>query len=142
MKLPSQKRINENDFDKEYQDLVKELASVLNTDIENIYLALSKRLSITDNVDCTVKTVTVLVDASGIPTTTTSFQLDRTGGTQVFSKIKGITVITATNNTNSTVYPTSQPFISWTQNEGRVTINHISGIPASNLFSLVLIAWN
>lgn len=142
MKLPSQKRINENDFSQEERELVKKLASILNTDIENVYLALSKRISLKDNIDCTVKTIEITVNSSGTPTSGGSFQLDRTGGTQVFSKVIGIDVKKAVNLDNSNSYPTSHPFISYTQNEGIINIDNISGLQAGARYQLTLVAWN
>jgi hypothetical protein len=65
MKLPSFKRLFENDFDSSERNLVAKLALSLNQGIENLYLALSKRISLRDNIQCTVKDVQVTVDSNG-----------------------------------------------------------------------------
>lgn len=142
MKLPSFKRLYEQDFDKDDRDLVKRLGDTLNTDLENVYLALSNRISLVDNVQCTVKTIQISVNAEGKPQNITGFQLNRQGGTQAVSSVIGCQVIKAINLTNPTVYPTSCPFITFSQNETILTIEHIAGLPQNNLFELVIVAYN
>ena len=142
MKLPSQKRINESDFSADDRQLVKKLAGVLNTDIENVYLALSKRISLKDNIDCTLKVIEVVVNASGTPISGSSFQLDRSGGTQIFNRVIGIDVKRVINLDNSNNYPSSCPFISYTQNEGIINIDNITGLTAGVRYQLTLVAWN
>tara|TARA_R110000803_G_scaffold200258_2_gene264548 strand:+ start:2964 stop:3392 length:429 start_codon:yes stop_codon:yes gene_type:complete len=142
MRLPSYKRLYEVDFSEEDQEMIKILASSLNVDMENIYLALSKRISLVDNIQCTVKTVTVTVDSNGIPLDGASFQIDKEGGTQTVTKIIGIAVYNAVNQTNNSVFPTGAPFISFSQNEQTITINHIAGLPANNSFDLTVVSYN
>jgi len=142
MKLPSFKRLYESDFSEEDQELIKTLASSYNGDMENIYLALSKRISLLDNIQCTVKIISTSVDSNGIPLDSTSFKISKQGGTQVATKIIGCPVFAAVNLTNNQVYPTAAPFISFSQNEDIITINHIAGLPANNVFQITLIAYN
>lgn len=142
MQLPSFKRLYESDFEEEDQELIKLLASSYNVDMENLYLALSKRVSLNDNIQCTIKTVTTAVDSNGIPVDAVSFQVDREGGTQAVTKIIGCQVLAAVNATNATNYPTGTPFISFSQNERIVTIEHIAGLPANDVFDLTVVAFN
>jgi hypothetical protein len=141
MKLPSFKRLFENDFDSSERNLVAKLALSLNQGIENLYLALSKRISLRDNIQCTVKDVQVTVDSNGIPINTTSFRVDDTQINQNIPVI-GCMVINATNSTNPTTYPTATPFISWTQTANAVQINHVSGLQANNTYVLRIVAFN
>jgi len=142
MKLPNFKRLYESDFPEEDQELIQILASSLNVDLENIYLALSKRLSLLDNIQCTVKTITTAVNAGGIPLDATSFKINKEGGTQAVTKIIGCTVYAAKNTTNNQVFPTATPFISFSQNEDTITIDHIAGLPENNIFQLTVVAFN
>lgn len=142
MKLPSFKRLFESDFAEEFRELVKTLAASYNTDMENVYLALSRRISVQDNIQCTVKNITVEVNANGIPKDAVSFQLDRAGGTQAVTKIIGCLVFTAINETNNAVYPTGTPFITFSQNESTILIEHVAGLPADNVFTLKVVAFN
>lgn len=136
MKLPNLRRIYTNDFDSEYRSLVDQLASVLNINLQVVYDALNKKVSLADNIDCIVKDVPVTVNASGVPTTSTIFTLvDKT------RNLQGIQVIKADNLTNSSVYPTGGVFITWTQVQTGVQIQHVTGLPANNTFSLRIVGF-
>lgn len=136
MKLQSFRRLLKTDFEQQYQGLIDKLASVLNIDIESVYNVLNKNVSISDNILCTVKDVTVTVDATGTPTQQTQFSLD----SQV-TKVLGTQVIYAINNTNSTSYPTGGIFISFTPTTTGVLINNITGLVANNSYTLRIIAY-
>lgn len=136
MKLGNFKRIFKTDYATEVQATIEKLALTINNGFESLYNAMAKGISLSDNIACTVKKVTVKVDSSGSPLSTLSFSLDVKG------QIKGISVIRADNLTNSSTYPTSTPFITFTQNDTIVTITNIVGLPANNNFEITLIAWN
>jgi hypothetical protein len=135
MRLPSFKRIIKTDYVEEFQNLVDTLASSLNVGIDNLYLALNKNLSLSDNVKCTIKDVTVTVNSSGIPIASTGFLLDFDG------KCIGVQVLKYDNLTNSTTYPTTGVSIAWTQQNKSIVINHIAGLPANNQFLLKVVAY-
>lgn len=137
MRLPSSKRITKTDYDKKYQDLIDTLSYTINYQLESLFEALNNGSSLTDNLKCTSKSVTLQVDATGRPLSTTSFSLDVPG------RIAGIECIRATNSTNSGVYPTSAPFVSFNQpNNNIITITNVTGLQAGNTYVLRLIAWN
>lgn len=89
-----------------------------------------------DNIACVVKDVTVSVDASGFPLVPTGIAL----GSLIQTAI-GASVILALNQTNSNVYATAQPFITFTQNGNTFEIDHIAGLPANNSFLLRVVVW-
>lgn len=126
------------DYPQEDQALVSKLGLTLNQSLESIYNMSANNVTLGDNVNCTVKTITAIVDSTGKPTGsgTSSFLINTT------QQISGITVIKVVNSTSTTVYPTGQPFISYSQNSSTITINNIAGLPANNTFQLTLIAWN
>jgi hypothetical protein len=136
IKLPNLRRIFTQDFPKEYAQLVNALAGVLNINQQVVYDALNKRISLADNIDCIVKDFNVTVNASGIPNSTTIFTLDDKS-----RNLQGIEVINATNLTNSSVYPTGAPFVTWQQVQSGIQIQHVTGLPAGNTFSLKVIGW-
>jgi hypothetical protein len=140
MILPSQRRINLEDFTADEQDLVSKLASTININTENVYTALNNDLNFSDNFDVTVQSLPVIVNSSGIPTTPTSFSLGTTNN--VVPKASGMLVTNAINTTNSNIYPTGAPFISFTQSQDSVTVNHITGLPAGNSFTLTIIVFH
>jgi len=136
MRLPSFKRFFSQDFDKQYKNLIDKLSLTLNYGIEVLYDALNNNVTLRDNIKCTVKDVTLSVDAGGFPKISTIFTLDQTN-----SKVEGCEVINALNQTNSSIYPTSGVMINWTQNVNAVTINHVTGLQANDTYLLRIIAW-
>ena len=142
MRLPSFKRLYEQDFKEEDKALVRKLGDTLNTDLENVYLALSGRISLNDNIQCTIKVLQITVNSLGKPENITGYQLNRQGGTQAVSRVIGCQIIKAVNLTNPTVYPNGTPFMTFTQNEDFITIEHIAGLPQNNLFELTIVAYN
>lgn len=136
MKLPSFKRLNKSDFKKEEEALIETLASSLNIGIESIYTLSNNNITFKDQFAGTQVDVPVSVNSQGIPLDTTTFQLKTT------AKIQGCRVIKEENLTNSTVYPTSAPFITYQQNGNIITILHITGLSANDTHLLRIQAEN
>lgn len=135
-KLSSYRRIITNDFEQEDRKLVETLASPINDSFNELYFASNGRLSISENLFCTVKLIDVTVNANGVPLATTSFSTDKP------SPVLGIQVISAMNQTNSAIYPTAAPFVSFTAISNGILINHVSGLQANNRYTLRIIAWH
>ena len=135
MKLPNWKRLYENDFEAQFKKLVSQLAASINIGMENLYGALNNNISLKDNISCTVKTLSLEVNAVGTPTSTTTFQLDKSG------TVLGITVLKATNLTDSSIYPSSGIFVSWTQTQTGILINNITGLQSNQNYQLTLVAY-
>lgn len=136
MKVQPYKRIVTEDYDSKDQDMIGKLAYSINQPMQDIITALTNNLSIEDNFNQIKKDITTQVDASGIPTTTLQFKTGLSGS------CAGITVIKVTNTTNPRTYPTSQPFLSFTENSGVVTVNNITGLPSGNSFQIRLILYS
>jgi len=134
-KLATYKRIITSDFDQKDKKLVEQIAFSINDGFNALYGAVDGKLALTSNIFCTVKDVEVIVNASGIPTNSASFMLDKTG------QVLGTQVLYAANQVNSAVYPTAQPFISYTQNGTSVIINHISGLQANQRYIVRIVAY-
>jgi hypothetical protein len=137
MKLSSFKRIITQDFPKESQKLMEQLGSTLNDSFNQVFSALNKRITFSENIACTVKDVLVIVDSNGNPTQIASFALDVPN-----LPVLGVTVIKVENLTNSTIYPTSAPFISFQIVNNTVRINNITGLLPNNTYRLKVIAIN
>lgn len=135
MRLPNFKRLFTNDFEEQFKSLINQLSVSINIGFENLYQALNNNISLKDNVACTVKTLTVNLVSGGTPKTPTSFQLDKAG------TVLGLTVLRAVNLTNSSVYPTSGVFISWTQTNNGVLINNITGLQTNQNYQLTIVAY-
>jgi hypothetical protein len=137
MLLPGFRRLYKTDFQKEYQDFADALAGTVNINFELLYEALKKKVTLADNLASTVKDVDVTVDASGTPISTVAVTPDTA------LPIIGCSVINATNLVNSSVYPTSQPFVTWSINsQGKFQLNNISGLQANQKYRLKLVIWN
>lgn len=135
MRLPSFKRIWATDFPKEFQKSADILGSLLNYGIEILYTTLSNNITLQDNIKCTVKDIIVTVDVNGTPVQTTQLRLNQTG------KLEGLTVLNAVNSTDNTIFPSSCPFLSWSQNDTVVTITNIKGLQANNIYTLHVVGF-
>lgn len=136
MKLPNLRRLFTQDFPAEYQSLINTLSGVLNINQQLVYDALNKKISLSDNIDCIFKDFNVTVNASGIPVSSTIFTLD-----DKTRNLQGIEVVRASNLTNSSIYPTGAPFLTWQQVQTGIQIQHVTGLPAGNTFNLKIIGW-
>jgi len=136
MKLPGFKRLNKQDYAQEFKDLVDRLSVSLNIGLEVLYTLGNNNISLTDNIFCTIKDITIIVDSAGIPLNPTSIGL--TNNVQI---AKGTHIMFAENQTNSTIYPTGAPFITFIQNGTSIIIKHITGLPANNQFLLRVVVW-
>lgn len=122
------------DFASKDQPLVGKIAFVLNPGLEILTQALNKNITFQDNVYCQVKDVTVTVDANGIPTSTTQIKSTLNNNSQ------GLMCVLAINSTNPSVYPTGYPFISFTETNKLITIQHITGLQPNNSYQLRIIS--
>ena len=138
MKLPWFKRLYEKDFDEEYQQLVSDLAVTINTSFENIYLALSNRLSFSDNFASTIVELIIEVDERGKIKTGNSFKIEQLGD-KVSPKVMGLQVVNAVNLSNNGLYPDSTPFLTYKQSENTITIEHATGLPKDTKFRLTIL---
>lgn len=136
MKLQNYKRIISTDFEEDEQKLVEKLGRNLNDGIDNLYFALNNKLTFEDNFFATVKDVEVTVDSNGVPVVRTAVLLSNT------NPVKGTLVISTVNKTNATSYPTSAPFISFSQNGATLFIDNITGLKPNERFVVRFIAFN
>jgi hypothetical protein len=136
-KLQGFRRLYKQDFDQQYGDLIDGLSPALNTGVEVLYQALNKNLDLANNIRCTVRDVSVIVNASGVPKSITSIALDVKN-----APVIGCQVISAQNVTNSSTFPTGQPFISFSQKSDVLIINNVTGLQADNQYTLKIICWN
>lgn len=132
-RLPGYRRINEQDYDPEDQELVRQLSTTLNYGVEVLYDLLNGKLTFSDNLDSLIKDFNVEVDSNGIPLTRVVLKKKNT------NKIEGLAVIRVDNLTNPSVFPTSGVTLSFTETTDSIIINHITGLPISNIFSIKIV---
>lgn len=133
-KLPSFRKIYEQDYDPQYQELIRQLSVSLNYGIEVLYQLLNGKLTVKDNLASTVKELNVQVDSTGKPLTSSTIKKSST------DRIEGLIVVRAENLTNSSTYPTSGIFISYTETNENIVINNIKGLTANDLWKINVIA--
>lgn len=131
-KLPSFRRLYEQDYPKEFQDLVQQLAVSVNYGFEPIYELLNGKLTFSDNTASLIKDLSVEVDSTGKPKSKTVIKKNGT------DRFLGFMVIKTANLTNSSVYPTAGVMISYTETTDSIIIDNVAGLPADNLFNLTL----
>jgi hypothetical protein len=136
MKMSNFKRIISTDYEEKDQKLIEKLGRNLNDGIDSIYFALNKKLTFDDNFLATIKEVEVTVNSSGNPINRTSLLLDTT------NIVKGTLIISAVNKTNAAVFPTSTPFVSFTQSGNTLYIDNITGLQANNRYVIRIICFN
>ena len=134
-KLATYKRLTTTDFEEDQQAFVEQLSFPINDGFSQLYFAMNGRVDLRNNLFCTVKDVEITVKDNGIPVNSTSFSLDRDG------KMLGCQVLYAANQANTAIYPTAQPFVSFTQNGKTVTINHISGLQSGDRYIVRIVAY-
>lgn len=135
-KLKSYKRIITSDYPDEDQETIEQLGRTLNDAFNEVYFTLNGRVDLTNNLFCSVRLVDVIVDANGNPTSRTTFSLNST------QPVIGCTVIQAINQTNSAIYPTGAPFVSFTQLDQALLINNITGLQPNMRYTLRIVAFN
>jgi hypothetical protein len=128
------KKLNKEDFKSDIQDTIGKIAFILNPAFQSLQSILNNGLVLNDNFAGMIKTIAVSVDNKGTPTSPLVFKNTSP------SKINHIIVTRATNQTNSSVFPISSPFISFTESSGTIIINNIAGLPTNNVFNLTLVA--
>jgi hypothetical protein len=135
MRLPNFRRIIKQDFQKEFQELIERLSVSINNGFDVMFEALNNKISLQNNIMCTVIDLEIEPTAAGIPKNTTQFTLTYDGRTSI------VLVGKLENLTTSSSYPTSAPFVSWTQTDKILQVNHITGLTANNKYSVRIVAF-
>ncbi len=137
MLLQSFKRIIKSDFADDEQDMIEKLSYSINQGFDNVLNTLNNNVSLANNVACTLRDFQVAVDSTGTPKKAVVMKL-------LNSQVKAIgsTVITSNNITNARRVPTSQPFITFSQNNDTIIISNISGLQVDDNYVLKVIIWH
>lgn len=131
MKLANFKKLFKNDFNSDDQPLVEQLSEIINYNFRLLYEALNQNLTFSENFSGIIKEVNVTVDANGLPITPIRIKSDL-----VPSRPSGAIVTDHNNLTNPDTYPTGAIMISFNETGGVISINHITGLQANNVYKL------
>ena len=124
------KRINTDDFPEESRETVDMIAEYYNYFAEQVTEAINGQLD-EENFSSELIEIEVTVDESGVPDGDNRFSA--TGG------MRGSVILRALNQTSSTTYPTGAPFMTFEEiSSGLYQINHVTGLPASNKFRILV----
>lgn len=130
-RLNNVQRILPKEFPEEDRQTVEMLAGILNYFMTQTTDIINGRLDY-ENINKEIVTFDVTVDANGNPIQTLNFTAT--------SGVVGGTVINAQNLTNTAVFPTSQPFVSFNalQQNKLYRVNNITGLQANNKYRITL----
>ena len=133
-RIPDIKRLRKEDFDKEDQAIIEKIAYSLNTFMDQVIFLFNKNIDF-QNLNQIIIDYTISTDSSGNLINPPNIVTNNLN-----SKPQGIICISATNLINSTVYPISQPFISFTLiNNTTIDVLNITGLQNSSQYSLKLL---
>lgn len=127
-KIERPKRINEQDVSKESREAVAAVGDAINLFMEQVYTAMNKRVTISENLNMEYKQFKITVDISGNPVKTVKFN------SNLVTRVYGMQVVRAFGG-----IPTNQPFITFVDNSGLITIQNVSGLVADTEYTLVVL---
>lgn len=131
-KLNQVRRIITEEFAQADQDMISKLAYIMNNFMEQVVDVVNGNLDM-QNLNQQIKTIDITVNSAGVPTTSDKISYD------LKTRVQGIVCIKAENLTNVNSYPTSSPFISYSENGNLLTVKSISGLQALNKYRLTLL---
>lgn len=138
MKIPSFRRVFQQDYPKDFQGLVSQLAVTINQGFETLFQLANNGITLGDNVSCSVNTFTVVVDSGGVPTVKTTVALT----TDPSRPTRQVFVGKVVNNTVSTAYPTGAVFATWTTDGKNLVIQNLTGLTAENSYTITISCFN
>lgn len=138
MILPSLKRLRIEDFPQNMQDFVSKLAFPLNSAFDSLFAAFNNGITFADNFLCTVSSVTITVDANGVPTNNAIVILN---AALAGKNVTGLVVLSA-KSTNAGTLPMGGIFVDWSQNSQQLIINNVKGLPPNVSFSLSVVVFS
>ena len=126
--LDNVKRLVVEEFKKEDQEMIEKLSTYYNFFVENVTNVVNGNIDF-DNMNRSDIQFTVTVGANGVPTR----DLNITSNSGAI----GINVLRAENLTNTSTFPSTAPFVSYTPSgTGVYKIEHITGLQANNQYRI------
>ena len=131
-KFTAFKRLNAEDFNPKYKDLIVQLGEIFNPIMDQFTIAFNKNIDF-ENLAQTPRNLTLVVGADNKPLQ----QIQVSSG--LTRRCRGIRVVRAVCLSDAGVFVNSAPFISFQENDGLITIQHISGLVPNQQYSLSLV---
>lgn len=133
-RLSNPTKIVKENIPTEFRKLAEGLGQPYNDFSEQVYNALNKNLTVDDNFNMQYKDIQLQVNSDGTPLLVTQYQ------SNLKTKVRGMQVFRLQNLTNPTIYPTSAPFITFSENNKVITINHITGLSSGYVYLVTILA--
>lgn len=130
-KIQIPKKIRFEDFDANYKDIIEKIGFAFNPFSDEVYQLLSGNID-TSNLNRQIVNVSVQTDATGALINPPQVKLTVNG------KVQGLNVINAVNQINSSTYPVSAPFVSFSTNAKTLSISNVTGLQPSSQYLLTL----
>ncbi len=128
MKLPATKKVLREDV-KDAPSWISGVIEPLNSFMENVYQALNKNITFTENINSFVKEITY--------TTTAGYPLaDEISFTnELKTRATGVMIMQAYERTTYTPAP-GPVYVPWVENNGKLLISAITGLQASKSYTI------
>lgn len=130
-KVNNIKRLIAEDFEEEYQDLVRQLSFVINPLSEQITSAFNKNIDF-DNLNQEVAIVEASVNGAGVPKVELQIKVN------LKTRLKGVHVINIENLTDNSLL-TGAPFVNYQLITNGLKVNQITGLVADKKYRLTLV---
>lgn len=130
LKIPS--KISAQDHKADDREVVDKLARVVNPFMDDVYNQMNGNITY-ENLNRITATLEVKIGSSGEVLNEPQIRTS-----SLKSKVLGVIVIYAENTTNSSTYPTTAPFVSYSIGTNTITIKNITGLPVSSTWKLVV----
>ncbi len=131
-RIPDIKRIRVEDFKKEDQDMISKIAYSFNTFADQVINVFNKNVDF-DNLNRQLIEVQVELDGTGAVVNPPKAKFNLRNG-----KISGISVVSAVNTQDPSIYPTNSPFVSYTFTNGLLSVVNVTGLQVSSKYKLTL----
>lgn len=128
MKISAFKRLQQQDYPKTYKDLMNGLFDILNSFMEQVSQALTRRLTYSDNFDCVNATLTLTAPVTNLKIKNTQ------GGIMGGCQILNVTPV------NAQEILTSAPFAQFLNSgDGQLIVKTITGLTPGNTYNVTLL---
>lgn len=125
--LPDLRRLNREDF-QDAPKWLEPMLSVLNAFMDSVFTIMNRNISLTDNLNIQIATITVTTDSNG---DITPIKVRTT----VRGRVIGMTVIRVLSQDQNI----QAPFIDYVQNENIVTINKLAGLNIDTKYKIIVL---
>lgn len=133
-RLTNVKRIITEDFEPQYQNMISRLGFVLNEFMSDTVEIINGNIDF-DNLAQKMVQFDITVDVNGKPLKGADVNVGK-------NSPSGIMVVRAQNLTNSSVYPTAAPFVSYVpKGNNIVTVSHIIGLQPNMQYRLTIVVY-